>query len=424
MKYSIPLLLVCGSIVAALSAAEGYLQVTHHLVKPLSGFRPIDLSSASQCLELDQLEYRTTHCYNQSGFRGPDLYELNKRDSSKILVLGDSFAEGMGVDEKDRFSNVFENKINSSGDSNKTYTVVNLGQIATNPISYLANLYDIGLSFNPELVVVAIFFGNDFQQAAIQNLPYAWFKPVERLPDYSWQDSRFLGFSHLQSLIRQRADKPRNPLSSTKYLYEYPVSKRFWDHFFAESIERDFYLRKSGLDEATFETALSRLNREFIDASFSGKLNPGTLLQSLELLKGGKQTVPAVAVPYYSVQDIDSIVSIVGQLNTALTERAIPLVVMLIPDIYTVTADVAENTYKDFYGWPEVPGRVMELDGVHQRFKSKLAELNYDVIDLQDSFKGRNGQYYPYDNHWTAAGHQLAADELYRVIKERLRGNR
>jgi hypothetical protein len=74
-------------------------------------------------------EYKTRYFINSYGFRDKE-YSLVKSDSIyRIIILGDSFAEGYGVNIEDNFSEQLENKLNKKQlDSKyKKYEVINGG---------------------------------------------------------------------------------------------------------------------------------------------------------------------------------------------------------------------------------------------------------------------------------------------------------
>ena len=85
---------------------------------------------------------------NEDGFRDR-LYARPKRpETSRILVLGDSIAFGFGVEEADTFPKVMERSL--GGD----VEVLNLGVNGYNPYTEAALLSDVGVSYEPDLVLV------------------------------------------------------------------------------------------------------------------------------------------------------------------------------------------------------------------------------------------------------------------------------
>lgn len=89
---------------------------------------------------------------NSHGFRGRE-YVIDKPDGVfRIVVIGDSIAFGNGLDAGEAFPTVLENKYRSAG---KNVEVLNLALGGYDTLQEIATLEEIGLSFKPDLVVLA-----------------------------------------------------------------------------------------------------------------------------------------------------------------------------------------------------------------------------------------------------------------------------
>lgn len=92
---------------------------------------------------------------NSYGFRSNR--ELSKTsDKIEILVLGDSFVFGEGVEEDERFTNILERL-------QPNWQVDNLGMTGWGPDLMLMALEKVGLSVNPDAVVLCI-YTHDFRR--------------------------------------------------------------------------------------------------------------------------------------------------------------------------------------------------------------------------------------------------------------------
>src|SRR4030042_6611591 len=60
------------------------------------------------------LEYTVTEQSNSKGIRGPEYSYAKKPGEFRILILGDSFAEGYSVDFNNHFSEVLRRKLNKN----------------------------------------------------------------------------------------------------------------------------------------------------------------------------------------------------------------------------------------------------------------------------------------------------------------------
>ncbi len=97
-------------------------------------------------------QFRTTVHINLKGLRDSDhLYERTN-DTRRILVLGDSFAWGYGVEETQRFSQLLETSMGVE--------VINAGVSGYSTDQELLWFREEGVKYKPDLVLL-IFAGND-----------------------------------------------------------------------------------------------------------------------------------------------------------------------------------------------------------------------------------------------------------------------
>lgn len=99
---------------------------------------------------------------NKLGHRGPD-YDYNVKNKDKrLLVLGDSFTEGVHVGEKDLFTSILESKNNLE--------VVNAGVGSYGTVQQYMYLRDRGLKYNLDIVLL-MYFGNDLTDNCLSFSP-------------------------------------------------------------------------------------------------------------------------------------------------------------------------------------------------------------------------------------------------------------
>lgn len=79
----------------------------------------------------------------------------------RILGLGDSFAFGWGVENGESMFKVLERRLNQSGSS--AYEVINAGIPGFGTYEELELLKSVGLRYQPDLVVLTFYEGNDYQ---------------------------------------------------------------------------------------------------------------------------------------------------------------------------------------------------------------------------------------------------------------------
>jgi|WetSurMetagenome_2_1015567.scaffolds.fasta_scaffold90252_2 hypothetical protein len=96
---------------------------------------------------------------NSRGFKDVE-FETASKGAYRILGLGDSFAFGV-VPYKYNYYTLLESQFNK-GTNNKQIEVFNMGIPHTGPREQLSLLAREGLPFNPQMVIVSFFVGNDF----------------------------------------------------------------------------------------------------------------------------------------------------------------------------------------------------------------------------------------------------------------------
>ncbi len=94
---------------------------------------------------------------NSGGFKDVERKKKKDPNTYRILGLGDSFAFGV-VPHKYNFLTLLEKQLNRC----TKVEVINMGIPWLDPEDYLSVLVHEGLEYNPDLVTVCFFIGNDF----------------------------------------------------------------------------------------------------------------------------------------------------------------------------------------------------------------------------------------------------------------------
>jgi len=97
---------------------------------------------------------------NSKGLRDKELSYEKRPNTFRILVLGDSFVEGMQVPLEETFAKRLEAKLNESG---LTFEVINAGFAGVGTDYGLLFMRKEGRKYDPDLVLLGFFAGNDVQ---------------------------------------------------------------------------------------------------------------------------------------------------------------------------------------------------------------------------------------------------------------------
>ncbi len=307
--------------------------------------------------EFKTSEWDVKYSIDSLGFRDRE-YGISKSDGVfRILMLGDSYTEGYGVEADQSFSKVLERMLNNNSRSRK-YEVINTAVGSYSPIlEYLVLKYN-GLALQPDMVI----------------LNYDW---SDTHDDYTYSRNAVWDGSQLIAVRSQLEEhksfffKVRDFLSKHSYMYQFFAKK-----FAAVTSEIVPYDQES--DRVIF------LRDNLTDKDYSVWFNN--------------------SVPY--------LLSIKGVLQ----ERNVPFII----HAYPYAVQISTGTWKSgrsvlgFRGdliYPIRPFDIMEEFG---REKGILVVSSYSYFK---SAPDPSKLYYDYDGHFTAAGHKVAATALYDYLE-------
>jgi lysophospholipase L1-like esterase len=111
---------------------------------------------------------------NSHGFRGPERSFEKSSDIKRVVVLGDSFVWGFGVEEKDTFAHLLEEHFAGS------IEVINLGVSGYSTDQELLLYKNFGWKFKPDLVIVVV-AENDVSDNSRSVVYVVYRKPLFRL---------------------------------------------------------------------------------------------------------------------------------------------------------------------------------------------------------------------------------------------------
>jgi len=110
-------------------------------------------------------DFETSATTNSLGLRASTEYGPKPPGTTRILMLGDSFTFGVGVNDEETFCALLQRALNAGRDDGTTVEVVNAGIGSYSPILHYLALRDLYLPLQPDAVVLWFDFGdmqNDF----------------------------------------------------------------------------------------------------------------------------------------------------------------------------------------------------------------------------------------------------------------------
>ncbi len=111
-----------------------------------------------------QMEYDVEVTINSYGLRDVPRATLDKPPGVfRILLLGNSYVEGLRVPLEATFGKVLEQQLNASAPAGQRVEVIPAGVSGWGTDQELLWLREHGAAYQPDLVLLAFFPGNDFQ---------------------------------------------------------------------------------------------------------------------------------------------------------------------------------------------------------------------------------------------------------------------
>jgi len=111
---------------------------------------------------------------NSRGMRGREYDFAKPAATRRVLVLGDSYVWGYGVGDDEVFTEVLERRLQETG---SPWEVINTGVPGWGTDQELLFLVEEGFKYQPDVVVLALFLGND-PENILYSKQYGLDKPV------------------------------------------------------------------------------------------------------------------------------------------------------------------------------------------------------------------------------------------------------
>lgn len=347
-------LLLFISIVLSLIIIETGL----YLLSPdeLSNFYLVLKGNKTAEITYRNLEYNMSVKLNNQGFRSnKDFNTIKEDDSYRILVLGDSFAFGAGVNQNETFPHLLEKYFNQN--TTTKFEVYNLGISGTPPYTYLRVLKKYGKQYNPDMVIISFFISNDIMRGNFQ---------IEKL--------KFLTFPLIHKLVRQKLFGVDNLLND-------PAFKN------------------------------TKVDKKYVEYTKKGLLAPYVLLRTYYY--------PNVAQYYEMLFEAfihgDYTKDILLEMNSLSNDLGAKFILMIIPEPFQVSRYGIEKQKAVGY---IIDTDLTNNQKIQEAILNFTYENNINAFDMTPILKSSEmPPYYEIDLHWNSLGHELAANTLYNKIK-------
>ena len=366
-KRKLVLLVVAGTLVVAAVAELAlamfrpqatWTRTRNRTPTAPSEFLPFQLVPGARS-QLVTSEFDVLVSINSQGHRGPE-FATEPGAGRRIVAVGDSFTYGWGVADDETWPSRLEEWLTQHGPED--VEVINAGFAAgLGPDTYYLYLKEIGLGWQPDVVVVGFFVGNDVEFHGSAGGALEW----------------------------SEVDDAGLPLRIRRGSYELVDDTRR-----VELVQRRYrvpVLRESHLAQAA-ATLLRRwrppqpdFNRWLYRASYEERTS---------------EKVEVTQRLFAAMADL-------------CREAGVELIVVMIPAREQVHPDLYDFTGIDYM-------RDADLEKPQRLFAAFFEEQGIRYLDLLPGLRAAAPQsfYYPIDLHWTPAGTQWAAETVGQFLVE------
>jgi lysophospholipase L1-like esterase len=342
-------------------------------------------------------EFDITATINNLGFRD-HRFETRRDNTYRIVVIGDSFTFGWGVEGDESWPKVLERTLRARGVS---VEVANLGKPGAGPVEYAAAAERALPLLKPDLVVVGVLQGEDLAQSLP---PAAGATGVAGVPGVKSvaREALSAAYPNVIGLVRAR---------QARFQDVRPV----WQDVARSSLQQ-WSSDPSSDKLARYE----RLSPDVKERFLSGDVNPGMVWNAVEHPDYFAMTLdPARPDNKASVQRMSAM--LVRIEAAARSVEASTLVVSVPYGPYLNDRYVASLRHLGY----ELDESAASSDAPDAAIRAAASGVGLPFCEVTAVFRDRTGSgelYFPYDHHFTAAGQALFGESISGAVQRRLAG--
>ncbi len=342
-------------------------------------------------------EFFTYVRINSRGLRDREYPYKKPRGVYRILLLGDSFAEGMQVDLEHTFAKVLEELLNQAGLGQRV-EVINAGVVAYSQDLELLLLREEGYRYEPDLVLLAAFPYNDTPGNLVQWVEWN-FTGTDR-PYFTLEGGQLILHNFPAQNQSARPTEEGDPgLEGTQTPSSLFMCTKLW------------------LEEHSHLYVVSRnLIRSRVPRLVHLLSAMGLMADSTNSLQGGRHWVPMPLA--HNAQRWDEAWKLTQRLLLALRDESAghgaEFAVVILPSAYPVH-DEFWVRFQDAY--PEVREMDLDVEQPTREFDMFLRERGIAHLQLLPIFRHYTRctgatLYFSFDGHLNKEGHRVVAEAM------------
>jgi lysophospholipase L1-like esterase len=315
--------------------------------------------------------------FNGLGLREREISQTKPTDERRVLVLGDSFVQGVEVDVEQTLTRKLEQRLRSAGES---AVVINAGVAGFSTDQELLLLENLGWSLQPDVVVLVFYIGNDVTENSSE-------------------------------LTKLR--KPRFTLTADGTLEQGAIPSAAMDRGGVSTL-----LRRESRLVSVFDTGVipklrtvPGIGRLFVVPADSAGPEPvgagpgGSDVYRAELNQTWQNA--------WLVTD-----RLLGRLSEQTRARNVPLLLIGAPSKWEVYPDDWQSLLRQ----NNLPISGWDLNAPEDRLAAMASRLDIKYVSagsrLREASSSSERQYFRNDVHWTPAGHNSVAEAVAAALME------
>jgi len=389
---------VTGTAILCLAAVEMALRLTGVDNEPVVYDPNIVQTMATA-------EYAYTLRTNSLGLRDRDYAPAKPEGVYRILMLGDSFILGQGVEVTETCCEILEKELNR-GQWRGRFEVINAGKVGYGPETYLSILRSLGKRLRPDLVVIGFTAGNDVNDVRNPYLAQAT------------GEARARSGSRVKSAMRTVFPKTYWFLLKRYYIIwrkirppANEIGKRDPNNL-PNPLNDEILMaraRAEGVSDEMVKARAAQTDPEVWHDALELRVNPYLLRDALIR---PQIVCDSLRLQSHGMKDAwEATKKILRETFETAGSLGSRVAVMAIPAQHQVSRGYW--AYREKLGY-ELDESLLREARVQDALRSFCSECGVPMVDLLPAFRNSssNRLYYPKDEHWTVEGHRLAADEM------------
>jgi hypothetical protein len=393
-QYRRRIALGCAIVVVLLLAID---RTCAFFVKPEDQFYRLVLAP-SETVRYEFRDFKFSISTNRLGFRGPDFPIRRTLGKKRILVFGNSFTYGWGVDFEDTWPHLLEQEMNRSG---MPVEVANLARAGTNGME-MKEIAERSIALlKPDLVIISVLQGGvltTLQSGAEPNPDRKRTKNVKAIL-VDWLSYVMPNYVQLLQVVRQRTAAAKFTPASVLRREQIKAVEGVLSRF----TEQD-RARFNALDPGTRDRFVTAdLNFGIVGIALGSPNFWADTVSSTELVENG---ITGMRGTFSAIRELAE-------------QNGVNVVVASMPYGAYLGGAAAENVRRLGFNIPDFLDHDRSTEDTIRR---AAADTGLPFVSVLDGFQAVSSGdlFIPYDGHYSAAGTKLYAKLLSQELMRKL----